>query len=162
MTETWGPVRRCLPSQRAGSPVPARLQTGAVASAGGRSAAAPWTAGTEQPGALGAEGSRGGRRVWLATCGPCGRLTVQGAHLTKEPLTAHEPGIWVPSRLGVSTAGLGHTYFSQEIGKPFKAWTYKGPDYLDQVPGDWLLTPLLPLLLQHSASCFCVSQPDKM
>lgn len=62
----------------------------------------------------------------------------------------------------MSTAGLGHTYFSREIGKPFKAWTYKGPDYLGQVLGDWLLTPLLAILLQHSASCFCVSQPDKM
>lgn len=84
VAETWGPVRRCLPSQQAGSPVQAHLQTGAVASAAGRSAAAPWTAGTEQPGALGAEGSRG-------SGGPC--CKAHSSHLTKEPLPAREPDI---------------------------------------------------------------------
>lgn len=133
VAETWGPVRSHLPSQQAGSPVQARLQTGAVASAGRRSAAAPWTAGTEQPGALGAEGGRGSRGPWLATFGPCGRLTVQGVHLTKESLPAHEPQI--PQRFGVSTAGLGRTHFSQERGMFLKAWTYKGPLLLRPASG---------------------------
>lgn len=59
VAETCGQVRKCLPFQQAGSPVQARLQTGAGASSGSRSAAAPSTAGIEQPGALGAEGNRG-------------------------------------------------------------------------------------------------------
>jgi hypothetical protein len=127
VAETWGQVRRCLPSQQAGSPVQAHPQTGAVASSERRSAAAPWTAGTEQPGALGAEGSRGsGGPGLLHLVHTPSRLPVQGVHLAKESLPAQKPGVWIPYRLGVSTAGSGHTHSPQVIEKPFKACTQKG------------------------------------